>query len=67
MNEAQLTGILIALAGLFSLAGAYFNWDWYMNNSRARLLVRFIGRRGARVFYAALGLALVVAGIMTAF
>ena len=50
--------------GVFSLSGAIFNWDWYMNSRRARLLVKLITRTGARVFYAALGLFLIGLGAL---
>jgi len=40
--------IFFVLAGLFSFAGAVFNWDWFMTHYRARLFVRVLGRNGAR-------------------
>jgi hypothetical protein len=53
-------------AGFFSIAGAVFNWDWFMENSRARFFVQIFGRDGARVFYVILGLFLIVMGIFVA-
>jgi small neutral amino acid transporter SnatA (MarC family) len=58
-----LEGILIILAGLFSVAASYFNWDWYFNNYRARFLVKIIGRKGARIFYTVFGLFLVAMAV----
>lgn len=48
--------------GAFSVSGAIFNWDWYMESRRARLLVKLITRTGARIFYALLGTALIGLG-----
>lgn len=50
--------VVFLLTGLFSLAGALFDWDFFMNNRRAAIFVRLLGRNGARVFYGALGLVL---------
>ena len=60
-------GVLVALAGLFSIAASWFNWDWYFNNHRARLFVSLLGRQGARIAYAILGLVLVVLGAVAMF
>jgi hypothetical protein len=49
-------GLILIAVGLFSMAGAAFDWDWYMNNHRARVFVRLVGRTGARIFYILLGL-----------
>jgi hypothetical protein len=60
----QLLGILILLAGLFAMAGGILNWNWFMNNRRARIFVNVLGRGGARVFYVGLGLLLAVMGLL---
>ena len=65
MTEAQYGSLFFILAGLLSLAGAYFNWNWYMNNYRARIFVKMFGRGGARIFYGALGAALSGFGIVS--
>lgn len=56
--------LFVIVAGLFSIAGAVFDWDWFMNNRRARIIVDSLGRTGARVFYFVLGVAIVVVGIL---
>ena len=48
----MLGGLLI---GGFSFFCAYKDYDWFMNNSRAALLVMILGRGGARIFYMLLG------------
>lgn len=59
--EAALPGILLVLAGLFSVAGGVFNWNWFMNSRRARFFVAIMSRTGARIFYVVLGL--IIAGL----
>lgn len=55
--------LFIVAAGGFSIAGAVFDWDFFMNSRRARLFVHLFGRMGARIFYGLLGAALVVVGL----
>ena len=57
----------IVLAGLFSFAGAVFDWEWFMTNYKAAVFVRILGRNGARLLYALLGLVLVALGLGGAF
>jgi small neutral amino acid transporter SnatA (MarC family) len=56
----QVLGILLIAAGLFAIAGAVLNWEWFMNARKARTIVGLFGRTGARVFYVILGLFLCV-------
>jgi hypothetical protein len=57
---------LIIDGGSFSIAGAYFNWDWFMNSRKARPIVAIFGRAGARIFYALIGVALTMLGLLFA-
>ena len=61
-----MKGLLLVAAGIFSICGAVFDWDWFMNNRRARFFVSIFGRNGARVFYIVLGMLLIVFGILLA-
>lgn len=61
------TSAFFVLAGLFSFAGAVFDWEWFMTHSRAALFVRLFGRTGARVVYALLGILLAALGLGVAF
>jgi small neutral amino acid transporter SnatA (MarC family) len=56
-------GIIILLAGLFSIVCAAFDFDWFMNNRRASLFVKLFKRNGARVFYIVLGIVLCIMGV----
>ena len=55
--------MLIAL-GLFTAICAMADWDWFMNNRRARLFVTLLGRDGARLLYAALGVGFLGLGVV---
>ncbi len=57
-------GLVILLAGLFSIVCAAFDFDWFMNNHRASLFVKLFKRNGARVFYIVLGIVLCIMGIV---
>lgn len=57
-------GLLLVAAGIFSVCGAVLDWDFFMNSRRAWLLVKILGRNGARVFYALLGAAIAVFGVL---
>ena len=57
-------GLIFVVAGAFSFAGALFNWDWFMGARKVRFVVSILTRTGARVFYAILGLFLLVLGVL---
>lgn len=58
-----MLAIFIAL-GVFSLIAAIFNFDWYFETSGAATFVHKFGRKGARIFYALLGAALIGCGVL---
>ncbi len=66
MSENLIIGILIIISGLFSLISSIKNWEFFFSHTRARFLVRILGRTGARIFYGILGLALCTGGILMA-
>jgi hypothetical protein len=59
--------LLLVLAGLFSIAGGVFNWEWFMTCRKAGTVVKFLGRGGARVFYCLLGSAITILGLLITF
>lgn len=59
-------GLFIIAAGVFSIVGAWADWDWFMNNYKARFMIKAFGRTGARIFYVVLGLVITVLGILIA-
>lgn len=61
-------GLIFILLGAFCLAGAVFNWDWFMGSGKARFFSRLFGSRsGGRMFYGLLGIGLVIFGLLAAF
>ena len=59
------TGIVFILVGIFSLAGAGFNWDWFMEHRKARFFTKILGgRERARIFYLVLGVAFLIFGTL---
>lgn len=60
----MIPGLILVGAGLFSIVGAVLNKDWFMDNRKARPLVKLFSRNGARVFYIALGVGIVVVGAL---
>ena len=54
--EDHFLSLILGLSGVFSVVCAAANVDFFMENSRAALFVRLLGRTGARVFYVVLGL-----------
>ena len=66
-DETELAGdfiltLFIAL-GIFSIVAAILNLDWYFQTSGAMTFVKWLGRKGARIFYALLGLGLIACGV----
>jgi len=57
-------GLIIAAAGVFTLACAAMNFNWFMEHRKARFFVKVMGRDGASIFYAVLGLGLAVLGAL---
>lgn len=57
-------GLILLAAGAFSMCGAWFDWDLFMESRKARLFVAILGRNGARVFYGILGLTIALAGLL---
>jgi hypothetical protein len=63
LSEGGLVTIILVSIGLFTFAGGLFDWDWFMTQRRARLVVKVVGRTGARVFYILLGIGIAIFAI----
>ena len=48
-------GLFMIGAGIFSVCGSIFAWEFFLSHRRARLLALFLGRTGTRTLYAILG------------
>lgn len=51
--------LMLCLGALIFVA-AITNWDWYFKQRRAQTMIKLMGRNGARILYAVLGLLFVV-------
>jgi hypothetical protein len=61
-----LIGGISTVMGLFVLAIALGNWDWFYQLRLARRIELAYGRPGARLYYAGLSLLLVALGLAIA-
>jgi hypothetical protein len=59
-------GLLFVALGVFTALAAALDWEWFMEDRKARFFVRLFGRGGARMFYAFLGFGLIVLGALLA-
>lgn len=57
-------GLFFVAAGAFTITGAVFNWDWFMNVGQSKFMVKILTRNGDRVLYGILGLAKTVLGVL---
>lgn len=62
--ENNFVGVILIVVGLFSLAGGVFNWDWFMNQRKSKIIVKILKRTGARIFYSILGIAIALIGVL---
>ena len=56
--------LILLAGGFFCIAGAVYNWDWFMESKRARYRIRLLSRNGARIFYFVIGIALVAVSFL---
>lgn len=59
------TAIIGTLAGLFLIFVSLKNYDWYFESRRARYFTKLLGRKGARIFYALIGIIFIITVILT--
>ena len=61
-TEYFILFLFIALGG-FSIIAAILNLDWYFQTHGAMTFVKWLGRKGARIFDVLLGLGLIACGV----
>lgn len=57
-------GLVLVGCGIFSVCGAVFDWEWFINSRKAQFFVTIFGRTGARIFYGILGIAIAIMGAL---
>lgn len=63
MEPTEYFILILYRIRIFSVIAAILNLDWYFQTSGAMTFVRWLGRKGARIFYALLGLGLIACGV----
>lgn len=53
-----IQGIFVVV-GLLAILASLFNWDWFFKAQNTQAIVRNVGRKRARLFYAFLGLLMI--------
>lgn len=54
---------LFVLVGLLSVLAAIYNWNWFFTAQNTQFIVRNVGRKQARWFYALIGILMMGTGI----
>lgn len=57
-------GLIYILMGSVSLLGALRGYEWFVNHPKARFVARWLTPRGARIFYAVVGIILIIVGTL---
>jgi len=58
----EFINIFMLCCGLGTLIAAQTDWDWVWNHGKTKMVVKFFGRRGARIFYTISGVVLIYLG-----
>ncbi|NCB39357.1 MAG: hypothetical protein EOM80_11375 [Erysipelotrichia bacterium] len=59
-----MQGAIAVVCGIFTVVCATQDFDFFMNNRKAKFFVNIFGRNGARVFYGILGAVMIILGIV---
>ena len=54
---------IFALIGLLAILASLFNWDWFFQSQNSQFIVKNVGRKQARLFYAVLGILMIATAI----
>ena len=57
-----IQGIFV-IVGLLAISAAIFDWDWFFQAQNTQLIVKNVGRKRARLFYAALGILMIATAV----
>jgi hypothetical protein len=59
--------LLFIAIGIYAIAGAALDAEWFLGDHKAQVFVRLLGRAGTRIFYMLLGMGLILLGIFGVF
>ena len=54
---------IFAIVGLLAILASIFNWDWFFQSQNTQFIVKNVGRKQARLFYALLGALMIAPAI----
>ena len=54
---------IFAIVGLLAILASLFNWNWFFNSQNTQFIVKNVGRKQARLFYALLGILMIATAI----
>jgi uncharacterized membrane protein YwzB len=54
---------IFALIGILAVLASIFNWDWFFQSQNSQFIVKNVGRKQARLFYALLGILMIATAI----
>ena len=54
---------ILAFIGILAILAAIFNWDWFFQSQNSQFIVKNVGRKQARLFYAFLGILMIATAI----
>ena len=54
---------IFAIVGLLAIGASLFNWNWIFQSQNTRFIVQNVGRKRARLFYAALGILMIATAV----
>ena len=57
-----IQGIFV-VGGLLAILASLFNWDWFFQSQNMQSIVRNVGRKRARLFYALLGVLMIATAV----
>ena len=55
--------IIFAATGVIALLAAILDWEWFFTTDNTRFIVKYVGRKGARITYGILGMLLIAAAV----
>ena len=54
---------IFMIVGLLAIGAAIFDWDWFFQAQNTQLIVKNVGRKRARLFYAVLGILMIATAV----
>ena len=54
---------IFAIVGLLAIGASLFNWNWFFQSQNTLFIVQNVGRKRARLFYAALGILMIATAV----